>query len=132
MGCFAVVYYGNTGSSWLVQTLGSAPGVVIPAFEPLESWAWKAGSDEKLVWLRNAFTPPEEREGAAFDAWLEGLAVSPQFEKLHTKDFSTVGLKMTGGAISDTSGLLGLLRELATKVVLLQRRNRVKHAVLFV
>jgi hypothetical protein len=129
MGSFAIVYYGNTGSSWLVQILGSAPGVVIPAFEPLESWAWKAGSDEKLAWLHNAFSPPEEREGPAFDVWVEGLATSPQFEKLPTGDFSTVGLKMTGRAIPETEALLGLLKDLATKAVFLQRRNRIKHAL---
>ena len=126
---FAVVYYGNTGSSWLLETLGTAPGVVIPAFEPLESWAWAVDSQVKLGWLRNAFSPPEEREGEGFERWVEGLAQSPQFEQLPTKSFSTVGLKMTWNAIPDTAGLLDCLLELGTKLVFLDRNNRIKHAL---
>jgi hypothetical protein len=129
MGSFLVVYYGNTGSSWLIETLGSVASVVIPAFEPLEWWAWQAGSEEKLAWLRHAFSPPAERTGSPFEAWLEGLEVAPGFEQLYGRDFSLVGLKMTCGAISDTAALLDLLRERATKLVILQRRNRIKHAL---
>ncbi|HKZ25504.1 MAG TPA: hypothetical protein VJ398_06905 [Acidimicrobiia bacterium] len=35
-GSFVVVYYGNTGSTWLVETLSTSPEVLVPAFEPLE------------------------------------------------------------------------------------------------
>lgn len=129
MGSFLVVYYGNTGSSWLIETLGGSPSVVIPAFEPLEWWAWQAGSEEKLAWLHNAFSPPMERNGPAFDAWLEGLAAAPGFEELYAMEFSSIGLKMTCGAIADTGTLLALLQERATKLVILQRRNRIKHAL---
>jgi hypothetical protein len=129
MGSFLVVYYGNTGSSWLIETLGSAASVVIPAFEPLEWWAWQAGSEEKLAWLHNAFSPPAERNGPAFEAWLKGLEVAPGFEQLYGKDFSSIGFKMTCGAIPDAAALLGLLKERATKLVILQRRNRIKHAL---
>ena len=129
MGSFLVVYYGNTGSSWLIETLGSAASVVVPAFEPLEWWAWQAESGEKLAWLHHAFSPPAERTGPPFEDWLEGLEVAPGFEQLYGKDFSSVGLKMTCGAIPDTAALLDLLRERATKLVILQRRNRIKHAL---
>lgn len=129
MGSFVVVYYGNTGSSWLVQTLASAPGVAILGFEPLEEWAWKADSDVKLAWLHNALSPPHERDGPVFDVWMEGLAASPQIGKLTLGDFSMVGLKMTGGAIQDLEALLSLLKERATKLVFLQRSNRIKHAL---
>ena len=126
---FVIIYYGNTGSSWLVQTLGSAPGVLIPAFEPLESWVWKAGPEEKLAWLRNAFSPPREREGPELDTWIADLARSPQFSKLPTIDFSTVGLKMSWSAVTDTGALLTLLEEKGTKLVFLERGNRIKHAL---
>jgi hypothetical protein len=129
MGSFLVVYYGNTGSSWLIETLGRAASVVIPAFEPLEWWAWQADSEEKLAWLDHAFSPPAERSGPAFEAWLKGLEVAPGFERLYGREFSSVGLKMTCGAIPDTAKLLDLLGERATKLVILQRRNRIKHAL---
>lgn len=126
---FVVIYYGNTGSSWLVQTLGSAPDVLIPAFEPLETWAWQGSADEKLAWLRGAFSPPEAREGPAFDAWLAELGKSPQFSQLPTSDFSVVGLKMTWSAVPDGEALLDLFREKRTRLVFLQRENRIKHAL---
>lgn len=129
VGSFAVVYYGNTGSSWLVQTLGSSPGVLIPAFEPLESWAWKAGADEKLAWLRAAFSPPFEGEGPAREAWIAELSRSPQFQKLPRDNFSTVGLKMSWSAVPDTGALLNLLGEKGTRLVFLERSNRIKHAL---
>jgi hypothetical protein len=126
---FIVFYYGNTGSSWLIQTLGSARGVLIPAFEPLESWAWKADNDEKLAWIRNAVAPPDQREGPAFQAWVEGLSASPQFAGLPEGDFDTVGFKVSAGAVRDWDALVGLLAETSTRLVFLQRENRIKHAL---
>ena len=55
--------------------------------------------------------------------------MAPGFEQLYGREFSSVGLKMTCGAIPDTAALLDLLRERATKLVILQRRNRIKHAL---
>lgn len=129
MASFVVIYYGNTGSSWLIQTLGSAPGVMIPAFEPVEGWAWEASDEEKLDWIRTAFSPPVEREGPGFEKWVERLAESPQFTELPTKDFDTVGFKMNGRAIEDQAGLIRLFAELGTKTIFLQRDNRIKHAL---
>jgi LPS sulfotransferase NodH len=129
VGSFVIVYYGNTGSSWLVQTLGSAPGVLIPAFEPLESWAWKAEGAEKLAWLRTAFSPPAVRVGPEFDVWVAALGKSPQFSQLPTDEFSTVGFKMTWSAVPDTAALLEFFREKRTMLVFLERSNRIKHAL---
>ena len=126
---FVLIYYGNTGSSWLIQTLGSAPGVLIPAFEPVEGWAWKGSDHEKLEWIRAALTPPAEREGPALDAWVKKLAASPQFTGLPATDFDKVGFKMNGLSIRDQAALLGLFAEEGTKVIFLERDNRLKHAL---
>lgn len=129
MRSFILAYYGNTGSSWLIQMLGSAPNVHVPAFEPVEPWAWKVDEEARLRWIRNAFTPPPERSGAAFDAWVEGLAASPQFDKLLKTEFDTIGFKMTSDAFSDEEPFLDMCRELGTKLVFLHRNNRIKHAL---
>jgi hypothetical protein len=126
---FVLIYYGNTGSSWLVETLGSAPGVIIPAFEPVEGWAWKAPDEEKLAWIRNALTPPPEREGEAFEAWLAGLARSPQFKGLPGKEFESVGFKMNGHTLDDLEGLIRLVSDVEAKTIFLERDNRLKHAL---
>lgn len=124
MRSFAVIFYGGSGSSWLVHTLSSAPEVVIPAYEPLESWHWDASDAEKLAWLDAAFSPPAER-----DAWVTALSRSPQFQGLRDGEFSVVGLKMTPEAISDHASLLDLFARHGTTLVFLSRANRVKHAL---
>lgn len=50
METFLLVYYGNTGSSWLIQALGSAPAVFVPGFEPLEKGPGK--SPIQSAWTR--------------------------------------------------------------------------------
>jgi hypothetical protein len=129
MASFIVFYYGNTGSSWLVETLGSAPGVLVPAFEPVEGWAWKASDGEKLDWIRNALVPPAKREGAAFEAWVAGLARSPQFKGLPEKEFESVGFKMNGQTLDDLEGLIRVVSEVGAKAIFLERDNRLKHAL---
>jgi len=129
MASFIVFYYGNTGSSWLVETLGSAPGVVIPAFEPVEGWAWKVSDEERLEWIRNALTPPSAREGEAFESWMTGLARSPQFNGLPDKEFEFVGFKMNGQTLDDLEGLIRTVFETGAKVIFLERDNRLKHAL---
>ena len=129
MASFIVFYYGNTGSSWLVETLGSAPGVLIPAFEPVEGWAWKATDGEKLEWIRNALTPPREREGPVFESWVAGLAESPQFQGLPDKEFEFVAFKMNGQTLEDLEGLIRTVSETGAKAIFLERDNRLKHAL---
>ncbi|MFZ0493512.1 MAG: hypothetical protein WAM81_10010 [Acidimicrobiia bacterium] len=129
MASFIVFYYGNTGSSWLVETLGSAPGVIIPAFEPVEEWAWKASDEDKLEWIRNALSPPLGRGGEAFESWVAGLARSPQFNGLPDKEFESVGFKMNGQTLDDLEGLIRTASEVGAKAIFLERDNRLKHAL---
>lgn len=126
---FVLVYYGNTGSSWLLETISGTPAVLGPAFQPLEAWAWDGADEEKLRWIRSAFSPPDMLDGPAFEAWVEGLSKSPQYQKLLRSEFQIVGFKMSPKAVRDTEHLLGLLAELSTRLVLLSRTNRIKHAL---
>jgi len=129
-GSFVVVYYGNTGSSWLVETLSTSEDVLVPAFEPLELWAWDAPDAEKMAWIRGAFTPPEPRTPAAMQRWFEEMSSSPQFKGVKGREqFRIVGFKMTEGTLTDQAALLRLLDELGTRVITLHRSNRLKHAL---
>jgi hypothetical protein len=98
-------------------------------YEPLETWAWDVPDDVKLAWLRNAFTLPPAGAGDAFERWVEGLARSPQFEGLYSSEFSMVGIKMSPGAFQDHRPLLELLGERSTRLIVLSRINRIKHAL---
>ena len=136
---FIVVFYNHTGSSWLMETIGSSPSVFIPAFEPLERWAWKTTPENKIAWLRNAFGGPAGPDEKSLDEWLERLAQAPPFEqvqdkrtrylKRHRPNFRSVGFKMSSAALHNPPDVLESLPELGTKLILLQRANRVKHAL---
>ena len=129
-GSFVVVYYGNTGSTWLVETLSTSPEVLVPAFEPLEQWAWAAPDIEKMAWIRAAFTPPVQRTAQAMQGWFDELSASPQFKGVKGREhFRLVGFKMSEGVMEDQAPLLELLDELGTRVITLQRSNRLKHAL---
>ncbi|MDH5616573.1 MAG: hypothetical protein OEY62_08545, partial [Acidimicrobiia bacterium] len=105
-GSFVVVYYGNTGSSWLVETLSTSEDVLVPAFEPLELWAWDAPDAEKMAWIRGAFTPPEPRTPEAMQRWFEEMSSSPQFKGVKGREqFRIVGFKMTEGTLTDQAAL---------------------------
>lgn len=112
-----------------METIAGTPSVLVPAFEPLETWAWEASDDEKLAWISNAFSPPADLRGPAFDAWVGGLAQSPQFQGVLHSDFRIVGFKMNPSALGETERLLHLLSELSTRLVILRRSNRIKHAL---
>jgi LPS sulfotransferase NodH len=126
---FVVLYYGNTGSSWLIETLGHLPDVLVPAFEPLEAHVWRVPDAVKVAWVRNAFSVPATRTGAAFDEWIEGLRASPQFKGLIRSEFSTVAFKMTRSAVRSTQALVDVFGEFGTRLVFLRRENRIKHAL---
>ena len=129
MHSFIVVYYGNTGSSWLIDAIGGGPDVLVPAFEPLEAWAWSVQDAEKLKWIRNAFAPPVERRGSSYTEWVAGLAASPQFREVLKTGFSHVGFKMTASAFRDRAAFLAVADEVGARLVFLRRENRIKHAL---
>lgn len=131
MAGFVCFYYGNTGSSWLVETLSTSPDILVTGFEPLETWAWEASAPEKLAWASTALTPPSDtRSEDALATWSARLAASPQFQgTLGKRGFRLTGWKMTPGAVDDPKGILEVLAGTGSKAIVLVRQNRVKHAV---
>lgn len=137
MRSFLLVFYGNTGSSWLIQMLGSPPDVFIPGFEPLERWSavgdrssgWDVTDAERLGWMRTVFAPPEDRNGPAFEAWLGEAGKNPHFSTPMNAAFSTIGFKMNSHSVSERPALFEALVELGSQVIVLQRSNRIKHAL---
>ncbi|MFO7547442.1 MAG: hypothetical protein R6X29_01035 [Acidimicrobiia bacterium] len=130
MAGFVCLYYGNTGSSWLVETLSTSPEVLVTGFEPVEQWAWDAPAGDKLAWMREALTPPVGQSDEAFEAWGERLAASPQFDSTFGKHgISLTGFKMTWGAVDDPEGIIRVIDETGSKAISLVRENRVKHAL---
>lgn len=129
MRSFVCIYYGRTGSSWLMNSLASVPRVLVTAFEPLESWAWDAPDDVKLAWAGAALSPPDPTDADALGQWTAALEASPQFEALTQRHFDVVGFKMSLGAIGDHDRLLDTLDGAGCRLVFLERRNRIKHAL---
>lgn len=129
MRSFLLVFYGNTGSSWLIEALGSDPVVFVPGFEPIETWAWEVTDSERLDWIRTVFTPPEDRAGDAYAAWLAELAKTPHFKAPPDPGFTYVGFKMHAHTIENRPALLKFLLKAETRIMLLERRNRIKHAL---
>jgi len=126
---FLLVFYGNTGSSWLIQTLGNIPGVFVPGFEPLDEWAWDTDDSERLAWLRTVLTPPAERDGPGYENWLAALHAHPHFRDPRDPAFGHVGFKMRSHSIRDRMAVLSSLEELGSRLIVLERRNRIKHAL---
>lgn len=112
-----------------MHTLASVPRILVPAFEPLESWAWPDDDPGKLAWLDHALAPPEADDAAAVESWSEVLATSPQFRGLQKVHFDTVGFKMSVGSVGDREGLRHVLGDRKPRLVFLERRNRIKHAL---
>ena len=139
MQSFIVAFYNHTGSSWLIESIGRSPSVFIPAFEPLERWGWELTPEDKIPWLVNAFGGPAGSDEEALDEWLEGLSEAPQFDqdregrtiylKERRPNFRSVGFKMGNAAIRNPPEILECLPDLGTKIILLQRADRVKHAL---
>jgi hypothetical protein len=130
MAGFVCIYYGNTGSSWLMSALSESPQIHVPGFEPIETWAWDAPVAERLAWLAKMLSPPVERSGDEYRRWLAALRASPQV----TKDpvdpgFTLTGIKMTDLPATDTAAVLDVLEETGSKVIHLTRANRLKHAL---
>ena len=129
---FVVVYYGNTGSSWLMETLSTTKEVLVPGFEPLEAWAWKVSDAEKLAWVRAALQPPTQRWGEPFDRWVAELAASPQFQEIvgwKRDNFKVLGFKMSTSAVADSTALIEVVAEAGARLVALRRDDRLRHAL---
>lgn len=130
MAGFVCVYYGNTGSSWLLDGLATSDQVLVPGFEPVETWAWEAPVAERVEWIRTALSPPSDRDGPMYDAWVDSLRASPQVESApEDRSFSVVGFKVGDMAISETDAVADVLVETRARVVFLTRSNRIKHAL---
>lgn len=127
---FVCIYYGNTGSSWLIDALGASPQVLVAGFEPVEAWAWDVPAEERLAWMRTALNPPAARNGPEFEAWVDALRVSPQVTEIEEKpEFEHVGFKMNDLAVFAADGVASVLEEAEAKAILLTRTNRIKHAL---
>jgi hypothetical protein len=129
MRSFLLVFYGNTGSSWLIQTIGSPASVYIPGFEPLEKWAWETTDAERIDWMRAIFSPPDDRHGDGYATWLEDVGRNPNFQVPRNPEFSVAGFKMHSHTIDDHAALLKTLLDLESQVIVLKRTNRIKHAL---
>lgn len=130
MAGFVCIYYGNTGSSWLLDALAASPQVLVPGFEPVEGWAWDAPHDERVEWVRTALDAPPERQGARYDTWVEALRASPQVDVVPNKPgFERVGFKMNDLAVFATEATVDALADSGAKAIVLTRENRIKHAL---
>ena len=126
---FLLVFYGNTGSSWLIQTLGNVPGVFVPGFEPLDEWAWDTDDTQRIAWLRTVLSPPVDRTGPDYEGWLAALHAHPHFRDPRDPAFVHVGFKMRSHSIRDRMAVLTSLHGLGARLVVLERQNRIKHAL---
>lgn len=127
---FVCLYYGNTGSSWLLSALASSPEVFMTGFESVERWAWDVPAEERLAWLETAMTPPEDRSGSALDDWFEALQASPQVkQKPVSPNFRHTCLKMSDLPVTDTGAVIDVIDRTGAKAIHLVRENRLKHAL---
>lgn len=130
MSGFVCVYYGNTGSSWLLKELGTSHDVLVPGFEPVEGWAWDAPIAVRMDWIRAALNPPEVNSGPPYRRWAETLRASPQVKEIpESRTFEQVGFKMNDLAVFAIWSLVEVLEEANAKVIVLTRSNRIKHAL---
>jgi len=127
---FVCIYYGNTGSSWLLHALGSSPSVWVPGFEPIEGWAWQAEPAYRIAWLETMLSVPDESDGPAFTSWVRRVGESPQVKELpERRQFTHTGIKMNDLAATSTEAVLDVLDRTGAKVIHLTRGNRLKHAL---
>lgn len=130
MSGFACVYYGNTGSSWLLDVLGRSPDVLVPGFEPVERWAWDTSVRERLDWIRTTFEPPEVREGPEWEEWREAAGRAPNATpNAWNLSFRITGFKMSNLAVQHPWRTLRTFRRSGARVIVLTRRNRLKHTL---
>ena len=127
---FVCLYYGNTGSSWLLSALDGSPSIHVPGFEPIEDWAWEVSAEERLRWLETVLSPPQNRTGDEYAQWLAAARESPQVTEDPTDhDFVLTGLKMNDLAVVDPGALIDIIDRTGSKVIHLVRANRLKHAL---
>lgn len=128
-GGFVCLYYGGTGSSWLLNTIETSPFLLIPAYEPLEWMHWPASDEAKLAWIDAALDVPDSADPDAVAAWKLRLRTSPQFVEFDPKPFRVVGFKMSPEAVGDIDGLLDVLSKRGGKLLAIGRDDRVRHAL---
>ena len=127
---FVCLYYGNTGSSWLLSALASSPDVYMTGFESVEQWAWDVPSEMRLAWLETALSPPDQRSGPEFQNWIGALRASPQFKQLPMyPNFALTCLKVSDLPVTDTKALIDVIDRTGAKAIHLVRDNRFKHAL---
>lgn len=126
---FVCLYYGGTGSSWLLNTLETSPDVLIPAYEPLEWMHWQAAEADKLKWVDAALDVPDSADVAAVANWKERLGLSPQFVEFDPKPFRVAGFKMSPEAISIVAELFEVIAARGGKLLAIRRDDRIRHAV---
>lgn len=102
---FVILFEGRSGSTWLVEALRSHPRIEarLEVFAALRNQGH--GAEDQLEWARGFLAPP----------FPDGIEAAGFKTKLHD--------------VLDTEAFAGLLHDVAARVVLLRRRNRVKHVV---
>jgi LPS sulfotransferase NodH len=98
---FVILFIGRSGSTYLVGALASHPEICAK----WEGLLGKKGADAQLQRARNFFTQPPDGGCPA------------------------VGFKTKLSHVRDRQGFANFLREMGARIILLQRRNIVKHVV---
>ena len=102
---FVVFFEGRSGSTYLVESLHDQPDIYAEKEFLAELRSKNKGPRDQLAWVRDYFTP------------LEG------------DRYRAIGFKAKLQDVLDPAGLAEVLAEFDTRVVLLQRRNRIKLVV---
>ena len=77
---FVVLFESSSGSSWLMQELGSFPEVCAIGFEPIDNISMASAADHtlRLRWLRTLWTP-RRRSATEWTGWQAALQQASVF-----------------------------------------------------
>jgi LPS sulfotransferase NodH len=101
---FVLLFEGRTGSSYLIESLNSHPKVCAYG-EALREYGEKGGSQAQLTWVQKTLTAPI------------------------LSRHSAIGFKTKLRVIVDQDAFAKVLQEMNTKILYMQRRNRIKAVI---
>lgn len=141
---FVVVFESSSGSSWLLQLLGSHPAICAIGFEPIDNISMSSASDHalRIRWLDRLWTPRIEG-GEEWASWMSELQAASVFGQLPIIQQSlqrcdwrrsrAFGLKARLSRLLTApraiERLAQLVRRRGVRIIRLSRRNRIKQAL---